>query len=67
MTLNDDLIAWNARWRLSSGVDACKTCQSYQLEVDKRVPFHHHPGCVYFNEIENPWGALDTIVQGREK
>lgn len=67
MTLNDDLIAWNARWRLSSGTVACKTCQSYQLEVDKHTPFHHLSSCVYVNEIENPWQALDTIVQGLEK
>jgi len=61
VTVNDDLITWNSRWRLSGGFVTCKTCDMRQPEREKPLPFPHSPTCIYATETEAPWAQLDDM------
>lgn len=62
MSANDDLIAWNTRWRLQNGVVSCKTCDASQEESDKESLFDHRAGCGYAGQGSRPWDDLDCIT-----
>jgi hypothetical protein len=62
MSANEDLIAWNTRWRLSNGIVSCKTCGAEQSENDREVMFEHQAGCGYAGQGARPWDDLYRIT-----
>lgn len=62
MSANEDLITWNTRWRLKSGVVSCKTCGASQKEADKAVMFEHQAGCGYAGQGSHPWDELENVL-----
>ncbi len=62
MTSTEQIIEWNAQWRLINGSITCRACHAEQKEAEKGTAFVHAPGCGNaFREI-NPGKALDDIA-----
>jgi hypothetical protein len=67
VTTNEELIAWNAHWRISRQTMLCRICGAEQAETDRAEGFSHLPGCVQAHTGHCPWDELDRICKPFER
>lgn len=61
MTVSEDLLAWNSRWRIQQRVITCKACDAQQDESDKHLVFVHFTECRNGWQAHKPWLELDAL------